>query len=436
VITQDEVAGPVRRVLVVSPFVPDAGTSHGAAIAIGGMLSVLASRHEVGLVHLRGPEEDAVPAELAAELEFVHSIARPGPPSRRMRRLRLAIGLLRGRPMWVEDWWSPELADALRETVRRWQPDVVHLELSVMAPYLDAFDRTGTAAVLTVHDPAATLAPHQSDGWLRRVLLALDARAWRITERRALQRADAVIAFTERDADVLRRLDPKGVATLRVLPLGVDLPEHHAGHGQQERSILFVGSSRHPPNVDAAQWLCAALLPGVVARVPDAELVVIGYHPEGSLPSSVEGHVRRLGRVADVGAEMRRAAVVVAPLRLGGGMRVKVLEALAAGKAVVATSAALAGIDAVERGAAVRADTAEEFVAAVSWLLEDAGTRERLGRRAREHARRELAWPNRLPSYDALYHELVGREGRQHRRGLSQGPGARPARRHADATRS
>jgi glycosyltransferase involved in cell wall biosynthesis len=397
-----------RRVLVVAPFVPAVVASHGASAAIGGTLSALVEHHDVSLVYLRGPEEPDLDEKLAAELEIVREVRRPEPREGIARKWSLLFGLLRGRPMWTQQWWSPALAAELVKIVELWQPDVVHVELSVMAPYVHILENLKPKVVLTVYDPAVPaamieLGRQRGALWL---LHLLDVWAWRHSERAAARSADQLVVFTAADAHTLAR--SAGSTPISVVPFGTRIPDRSLpARTPDHATALFVGNARHPPNVEAVQRLCSEVLPRLVARVPEAQLVIVGHYPTVRVADELRDHVTMLGRVADVSAVLQRAAVVVAPIRLGGGMRVKVVEALAAGKAVVATSKALAGMSAAQEGAAICADDDSEFAAAVAGLMVDDEKRARLGERARAWAEANLTWSNSLQKYDELYSRLV-----------------------------
>lgn len=400
-----------RRVLVVSPFVPAVVASHGASAAIGGTLSALVDHHDVSLIYMRGPEEPPLDEKLAAELEIVREVLRPECRDGIARKSKIVCGLLRGRPMWAQQWWSPALAAELVKVVERWKPDVVQVELSVMARYLHILNKHEPKLIFTVHDPAvpaAMLELRRQRGvlWL---LHLLDVRAWRRAEKAGARAADAVVVFTDADASTLQRA--AGSTPISVIPLGTDIPDRTVEtNGTERPTALFVGNARHPPNVDAVQRLCSEVLPRLVEHVPEAHLVIVGHYPTVRIRPELRDHITMLGRVADVSAELRRATVVVAPLRLGGGMRVKVVEALAAGKALVGTSKAFAGMSADRDGAAVCADSDDEFAAAIALLMADAEAREQLGERARAWAEANLDWSNSLLKYDALYSKLMQSE--------------------------
>ena len=159
-----------------------------------------------------------------------------------------------------------------------------------------------------------------------------------------MREVQAVVVFTERDRLALEALGT-GTRVVRI-PFGVPAVDTAlAPEGAAPPEVVFVGNFRHPANVDAAVWLAGTLFPPVRDRVPDARLTIVGASPTPEVRALAGEAVSVTGPVDDVVPYLDRAAVVAAPIRLGGGMRVKVLEALAAGKAVVATPLAVEGLD-------------------------------------------------------------------------------------------
>jgi glycosyltransferase involved in cell wall biosynthesis len=170
--------------------------------------------------------------------------------------------------------------------------------------------------------------------------------------------------------------------------------------------VLFIGSFVHPPNVDAAIRLAESIFPAVRARVPSARLELVGDQPPAAVRRLAGAAVDVTGYVPDTRPHVDAAAVVAAPLRLGGGMRLKVLEALAAGKAVVATPRAVAGLDLEPGTHAVVADGDAELGDALVELLEDPARRRRIGSAARDFARERLDWRHTVAAYERLYDSL------------------------------
>jgi polysaccharide biosynthesis protein PslH len=392
------------RLLFLLPFPPDQEGRHGASRMTGQLVECMAARHDVAAIYLRAPEEPPIASALGERLAVCVEVERPSlvAGSRVRRSARRALGLAGGRPLWAADWRVPAFEARVREVVRDWRPDIVQAELHVMGQYLAGLT---TPTVLVDHDPGAAAARDLA-GWergLRRAGRRLDALAWRRYERRILAAADVLVTFTERDAAVLA----PGRHAVVIAP-GVSLPPHPSDPvGVAPPRVLFLGSFGHPPNVDAAVRLATGVMPTVRERVPEAVLEIVGDAPPTPVRRLASESVIVTGRVPDVRSHLDRAAVVAAPLRLGGGMRVKVLDALAAGKALVATPRALAGLPVEPDTHALVADTDSELSDALVELLCDRELRRRLGTAARALAAERLTWERAAVDYEALYASLL-----------------------------
>ena len=338
-----------RRLLLLTPFPPDVSGTHGGARALGQLVEELAELHDVLLAYVRGPGERRITRRLRERLAAVEELRRPDRESsfarRTLRTARRAIGLARLRPVWVTDWMVRAARRRVRELVQEWQPEIVQAEFHIMAQYLGCLDRFDGARVVVEYEPGVRAAADLLDRatGLQRAARALDLRAWRRYERSVASAADAIVVFTEPDRDAL--LELAGRTPIVPIPLGMSLHESPLSpHGAGRPEILFAGSFIHPPNVDAAERLARSILPGVLARRPDVSLVLAGDSPTDDVWALAGPHVEVTGRVDDVRPYLDRAAVVAVPVRIGGGMRIKVLEALEAGKAIVASPRALEGL--------------------------------------------------------------------------------------------
>jgi glycosyltransferase involved in cell wall biosynthesis len=221
-----------------------------------------------------------------------------------------------------------------------------------------------------------------------------------------IDRVDAAVVFTERDREALEPL--AGGTPIEVIPFGIRLPLRAADPvGVDPPRVLFVGSFTHPPNTDAALWLARELFPPVRSEHPDARLVLVGADPPPELVALGGEAIEVTGAVPDVAPYIGEAAVVVAPVRSGGGMRVKVLEALAAGKAIVATPLAAEGL-AITAGTHLEIATdAVGFRRELSRLLGDRGARRGLGTSARTWGEQNLGWDRAIGAFEALYARLL-----------------------------
>jgi glycosyltransferase involved in cell wall biosynthesis len=408
----DESADRPLRILVLLPFAPRLDATDGGRRANVEFVAGLASRQQVAVLYARSRDDPPADAAIRGGVEHVYEAVRApvatGPLQRWSIRLRNAIALARGRPRLAAEVQLPELRRRLREIVESWNPDVIQVEFEQMAQYLLDLAPGRAVRVITVHEPGASAARelvHTTRG-VRRVLAALDLLAWTRYERRVLSHADAVVAFTERDRRAVA--GRAGAARVEQIPLGISAPGRalHAT-GADDRGILFVGSYRHRPNVDAALRLARDIVPRVRRVHLDATLTLVGPEPPPELLAAARDGVSVTGMVPDVTPYVDAAALVAVPLRLGGGMRVKVLEALAAGKAVVCSPLAAAGLDVRHGTELLLAETDEQFAEAIAQLLGDPELRRGLGSRARAWASAAPGAAERAAAYEALYRSLT-----------------------------
>lgn len=324
--------------------------------------------------------------------------------------MRVAAGLLSGRPRWVSNWTDDAFSLQLEDILRSWQPHIVQAEFHVMGQYLLKFSDSPVKRVLVEHEPGIMRAAGDLDSSsvTRRPLAAIELWAWKRYETRIIAAADTVVVFTQRDERALVTLD--STTPVVRIPLGAEVPaEPMNALGAVPPRVLFAGNFMHPPNVDAAMRLARRIFPRVQQLRPEVHLDLIGPRPPRELLVAAGPGVTVHGYVEDIGPFLDRAAVVVAPLRLGGGMRVKVLEALAAGKATVASPVAVEGL-AVEDGREVRvASTDEQFADVILSLLDDPHARAALARGARHWAEENLSLRATADRYEELYRSLLTR---------------------------
>jgi glycosyltransferase involved in cell wall biosynthesis len=394
-----------RRVLVCAPFPPRLDARHGGK-APAQLLLRLADRNDVALVCLRRPDEPGVDPAIARRCTAVEEVPLPARDGALARRFVWSLGMLRGLPPWATDCRSTAYATRLERLLDEWRPDVVEVHLQVMAQYAEAAEKRKVPTILVDYDPpsawaqdllAVTKGP-------RRVARWAEVGVWRRYERATRRQFNAIVAFAERD---LAAIEPTaGAAALVRIPLAVEVPSLPLDpQGSDPPTILFIGGFAHPPNVDAALWLGRTLFPRVLARVPEARLDIVGHEPGDEIRALAGGAVSVHASVPDVTPYLDRAAVVVAPIRLGGSMRMKVLEALAAGKALVATPRAAEGLAGEHF---VLAADEDELVEALVGLLLEPERRRALGERARAWAEQHLGWEPGVEAFEQLYDDLAG----------------------------
>jgi sugar transferase (PEP-CTERM/EpsH1 system associated) len=221
---------------------------------------------------------------------------------------------------------------------------------------------------------------------LKALLYRMQHRRMLRYEGRTLERFDSVLTVSEIDAETFRRVYPAlAERPLDVVPTGVDTSYFSPGPASDDRPrLVFTGSMDWLPNEDAMLFFCREVLPAVRAEVPEATLSIVGRAPTPSVSRLADlPSVSVTGRVEDVRPYLRDAAVYIVPLRIGGGTRLKIFEAMAMGKAVVTTSVGAEGLPVVDGEHVLIADRPEQFAAAVVELLRDRDRRRRIESSAR-----------------------------------------------------
>lgn len=279
----------------------------------------------------------------------------------------------------------------LMQLVRSTRFDLVHVDSLDLAAYLPA---CGHIPIVCVHhdiestllDRRAALDRHRWRGAYLRYQAGLMANV----ERRWCGRIALNVTVSEQDEAVLKRSVPD--ARVRVVPNGVDLEEFRPA-STEGSGVAFVGGTSPYPNLDALDYFCEDILPHLGRAMPDLAVRWIGRaSPEQCAAYRDRFGVELTGYVEDVRRAMGGAACHIVPLRIGGGTRLKILNAWAMGKPVVSTSVGCEGLQASDGDNILIRDDPREFAAAVVSVLQDTGLRKRLGARGRETVQRHYSW--------------------------------------------
>lgn len=195
---------------------------------------------------------------------------------------------------------------------------------------------------------------------------------------------------------------------ISVIPNGVDT-EFYAPRerARDEPTLVFTGKMDFRPNVDAMVWFAREILPRVRAEIADARLIIVGQKPTPQIRAlAQQPSITVTGWVADTRPYIANAALYVVPLRMGSGTRLKVLEAMAMGQAIVSTRRGIEGL-ALTEGEVVLADTATDFARAIVALLRDPARRRALGQNARARAVTQYDWRHIIPRFDQVYANVL-----------------------------
>ncbi len=386
------------RILFVSEMVPWLPCHDGFRVSPANLVRNLAVRNnEVHLIALANGGESKEQLEWARPYCRSISIF----PSNNGMRARMRV---------ITSSPDPPLTRFVGDAVARIEPDVMHLEGGGLAPIL-RFSSRGVPAVLSVHDSKALryldFAAFTTDA-RKRISLRLLAIVARRHERRWFRYADRVVAASPFDADALSATVSRD--RIDSIPYGVDLDYYARQTPPEPGRIVFTGSMNWPPNEDAGERFARNIMPAIRSRIPEASFWIVGADPSARVRNlaSVPG-VHVTGTVADIRPWIWSAAVYASPLRFGLGVKNKILEAMASGAAIVATTRSLSGTPLVHGRDALIADHDAEFAEAVVRLLSDGELRSSISREARRKAEAEYSWGSITAKFEELYREIATR---------------------------
>jgi glycosyltransferase involved in cell wall biosynthesis len=243
---------------------------------------------------------------------------------------------------------------------------------------------------------------------LKKLVATIHGRRLRKEEASFFRAFDAVIPITPQDEALMRREVPE--ATYYTIPAGVDLADFQPTQEPEvPNSILWIGGINWRPNLDAIEFFAKEIFPLVVKVIPDATFDVVGENTDSlqHLVNSGVNKIRLHGRVPDIHPYLARSAVMVCPLRVGGGMRLKLLDFFAAGKAVVSTRIGAEGNAAEDGKHLLLRDDPESFAEAVIALLRDGARRKQLGENARALVEQEYSWDSIGKRFCEVYDKVI-----------------------------
>jgi glycosyltransferase involved in cell wall biosynthesis len=231
----------------------------------------------------------------------------------------------------------------------------------------------------------------------RKMMYRMEFRKMLRYERSAVRKFQHVIAVSENDRSLMMQWVDGDRIT--VVPTGVDLAQYAPDPGASNTSapepaplVTFIGAMDWEPNVDGVEYFCREVWPAIKTEVPEARLRIVGRNPVRRVQKLASDSIEVTGRVPSVIEHLRQSAVVIVPLRIGGGTRLKIYEAMAAAKAVVSTTVGAEGLDVHHGRDIIPADDARAFSQAVIMLLRDRDLRRRYEKAAAETAAR-YDWP-------------------------------------------
>ena len=361
-------------------------TNTGGRIRTLNILRYLARWHNVTyLCNLSSGEEEHADAMRALGVRL-ETVSRDEVTNSQWRFYRqLAWNQFSRQPFSVAKDFNPTLRARATQLLAELSVDLLICDFVQMAPCVAGLHCPPT--ILVQHNVEAQIferhAAHDH-GWLRRRIMGAEWRKMRRFEAESGQRFDAVVAVSEADKTVFE--NEYGWKHVHVIDTAVDVEYFTPASGAERPGrVAFVASMDWLPNQDGVRFFVEQVWPRIRSAHPEANFQVVGRNPPPAISrlSQVDG-VEVKGTVPDVRPYLAQAMVVVAPILVGGGTRIKIFEAMAMGKPVVSTTVGAEGLKVVPGKHLLLADTPREMADAIQSLLKNADKRKRLGRAARE----------------------------------------------------
>ncbi|KTT10510.1 glycosyl transferase [Pseudomonas oryzihabitans] len=394
------------RILWVLPYLPWP-ISSGGKTRVYHLLRAMAQRgHRITLLAQPKTPPDAV-ARAALEPWLERLVILPRRPLR--HPLTLGAAVFSSCPLLAAVNGFSSVARKTFDELLEESWDIVHVDHSYSCqPYLQLLASRAQPWVLMEHNLESALGG-ATYGQLPRVLAGFvryDQWRYRRWERRVLGAADQVVAVTDDDARLLAQVTGQAVP---VVVNAVDT-EHFArvtpDFGSQR--ILFVGNFEYAPNLDAVEWAVREIMPRLWQRHPQARLRICGYAlPQRWAATFNDLRLEWSGFVPDLREVQGQAALFLAPLRQGGGSKLKVIEALAAGLAVVSTRQGASGLAVRPGQELLLADDAEGLAAALADLLAQPTRAAALGDAGRAYARARHDWQTAATQLESVYADVL-----------------------------
>ena len=368
-------------------------TTRGGQIRTLETLKVLHRRHEVHYAGLWNPKFPEGPTRAKEYASYVYAVRRTVTEKTSPAfLLQLAKGLVSEMPVAVFRHQSDEMRETVDRLLREHSFDHVVCDFLSSAPHFSDLSR----AVLFQHNVEAMIWKRhveQAGSAARHWYFRRQARLMLEYERKICRSVKGVIAVSEADAKTMREL--YGVSRVNAVPTGVDVAFFTPpAEAQPATDLVFVGSMDWMPNVDGVGWFVREVLPLIRRRLPNCSLDVVGRTPGREVTEMAEGdsRIRVTGTVPDVRPWLWESKAAIVPLRIGGGTRLKIYEAMAARTAVVSTAIGAEGLDIAPGENILIGDQPDAFAQACIRLISDEAERRRLAAAAWRHVETKHSW--------------------------------------------
>ncbi len=389
------------------PYPPNTGKR----IRSFNLLKRLARHHH--LQYLAYGKENSESYKIFKQLDMHPIAVKPQVPSKSgpIFYFRLLFNLLSKHPYIVSSHYSSQFRKKLEELILEGKPDLIICEWTPYAVFVR--DIKDIKRLIVAHNIETDIWKRYYDNEkniVKKWYIGIQKEKLERFERTAFKYADGATAVSAIDADQIHSFNHQ--LPVKVIDNGVDLNYFQSGHPfPAGKKLVFVGTMDWRPNQDAVKYFVDDILPLVRNKIPDIEAVFVGRNPPSFISALNEREgVTVTGSVDDIRPYIEESMVYIVPLRIGGGTRLKILDALAMEKAVVSTSVGAEGLNVTDGKDILLADTPENFAEKIERLINDRDLAEKLGIKGRQLVEQQYGWDRLAERLENFIVDLVGRQ--------------------------
>ena len=394
------------KILFLSPTVPFPLTD-GGRIRVFNLLKQIAAKSDVTLLALETQPTDAEGVTELQQLGIQVHLVPNAPTLPRVSFGTLVNAFRKRQPITVARYDLPVYRQKFRELVATENFDLVHYEMFHTAQFHTEVDLPSVLSQQNVDSAIWRRLCGETANPFYKFAYWTQQLAFQRYERVLSPKFDAVTCTSDIDAAVFQR--HCAADTIEIIPNGVDVTHYQPDFTSEAPAhLIYIGSMDWYPNEDAVAFFADEVLPGIQDKVPDVQFSIVGGNPSARVQKLAEREgVVVTGRVPEIKPYFAEATVFIVPLRIGSGTRLKILEALAMGKAIVSTSVGAEGLDLKDGEEIFIADEPTTFADAVTRLLTDASLRRTVGENGRARVEQDYDWRSIGEKLHNLYESLI-----------------------------
>jgi len=367
--------------------------NEGHQIRTYNLLKRICKTHEVHYLSLQRKDDSAEAKQhLKTLCQTVTTFDIPNEHSKLRFILDLALGFVTKVPFVIRKYFSKNLQQAIKQKLSEESFDLVHFDMLPLAQYAKILDHT--PYVLNNHNVESLLLKRRSENTnsiLERVFFKNQSKKLYYFEALACAKAEETFVCSKIDLDILKKMVP--TANISIVENGVDTQFFSFQNiKEKENSLVFVGGMGWFPNKDAMLFFLLDVMPLLIKQCPTIKLTLVGRSTGIDIPETLKKHITVTGFVDDFRPIVYSSNIYILPIRVGSGTRLKLLEAMSMGKAIVATTIGAEGVELEQNTNVIYANDASEFVSAIIKLLNDPNKIDELGINARNIAEKQYDW--------------------------------------------